>query len=298
MIDILSDLLDGLIEQGCDRGRIRGVLVGLPAEGIDLVQEASDTFHSVRIPGDLLGERPHEHLVEPEAVGSEFGHDIVRIDDVVPALAHLPPVIREDQSDVLELVEWLRGRYDSDIIEEGVPESRIDEVSGRMLGSSHIEIDRFPVAFLLLRYERLVIRRILVAIPVPAGSCPLGHRVRFALRAPSAQRAWHIHPLGNVRERSFFGPGGLVGLDIGEQEGKVALLERYGPAGRAVDHRDRLSPVSLPGEHPFLDPVLDLRESESVRFEPCLHLRDRIDGGEPGERPRIDERAVLRVGSL
>ncbi len=53
------------------------------------VEEPMRAFYTARAPRFDLLERPHEHLVEPKRVGAETRDDLVRVDDIAAALAHL-----------------------------------------------------------------------------------------------------------------------------------------------------------------------------------------------------------------
>ncbi len=89
-LDVLAKLLDGLMQQAFGLGG-GSLLADLGGQGaalrVDdhlpgLVQEAIHAFDAVSVPGLHLGERPHEHLVEPECVRPVAFDDFVGVDHV------------------------------------------------------------------------------------------------------------------------------------------------------------------------------------------------------------------------
>jgi hypothetical protein len=73
----------------------------------DAGEEAGNAFDALHLPGFHLFERPHEHLVEAQRVGSVFFDHIVRVDHVAAGLGHLLAVLAEDQALVDQFLERL-----------------------------------------------------------------------------------------------------------------------------------------------------------------------------------------------
>ena len=73
-----------------ERRRVAAVVgVGAGDEPPHAVQEPVHALDAARVPRLHLLERAHEHLVEPERVGAVPRDDLVGVDDVAAALAHL-----------------------------------------------------------------------------------------------------------------------------------------------------------------------------------------------------------------
>ena len=54
--------------------------------------------------------------------------DVIRIDDIATGFGHLFTVFAKDHALVIELLEWFFGVDHADVVEELVPESRIEQV--------------------------------------------------------------------------------------------------------------------------------------------------------------------------
>ena len=114
--------------------------------------------------------------------------------------------------------------------------------------------------------------RIDVAQEVPGRTCPLGHRVRLALRGRATLRTGAVDEGIYLCERAFAALAGLKVLNIWELERQLVL--RYGDhaAVRAVDNRDGLAPVTLAVECPVLHLVLDALLADAALLEELEHF--------------------------
>ena len=83
----------------------------------------------------------HEHFVESERVGPVFGDDSVRVDDITTALGHLLPVIAQDHSLIHKPLEWLRRGQVTQVKQDFVPESGVEQMEHRMLRAADIKIN-------------------------------------------------------------------------------------------------------------------------------------------------------------
>ena len=160
-------------------------------------------------------------------------HDVVGVHDVAAALGHLLPVLAEDHALVVKLLEGLLARNDADDVKEFVPETGIEEVEDRVLGTADIKIDGQPVVEEFLVREGFVVMGIDVAQVIPAGTGPLGHRVRLALAFPSV-RGLVIKPGGGgVLEGRLAAFGRLITIHLGQGDGQ--LFFRYSvPSSRVA----------------------------------------------------------------
>ena len=194
----------------------------------DPVQEAVDTHKAVCCPWLALRKRSHEHLVHSHRIGSIVLYEIIRIDNVLKALAHLRNYLRYLFSSLLFnelswfylfdfvhrykalvllligkacnhslvykfLERFLRGNQPQ-IVENIMPESGIEKVEYGVLCPSDIEAYRHPVLFFLRIYEPLAVVRIYKAEIVPAGACPLRHCISLPLCRTMALRALAVNP--------------------------------------------------------------------------------------------------------
>jgi len=95
LLRLLGDLLDAGVEEL--ELLLGGLLVGERGGGVCLAgdqpvhpgEEAVDALDALGVPHFRLPQRSHEHLVETEGVGAVAIDDVVRVDHVAAALAHL-----------------------------------------------------------------------------------------------------------------------------------------------------------------------------------------------------------------
>lgn len=116
----------------------------------DFFEELLHSFDSARAPCDRLVERSHEHLIGPQGISSELIDDVIRIDDVSSSFAHFSSIFSHDESDIMILFERFLFRHDTDVVQEFLPESRVDHMSRHVLSTSYIDIDITPIFFFIL----------------------------------------------------------------------------------------------------------------------------------------------------
>ena len=78
-----------------------------------------------------------------------------------------------------EFVEGLFHNRHSYVVEELVPETGIDKVTGGMLCTANIEVDFLPIIDSLFGEVGFVVARIHIAEIVSAASCETGHGAEF-----------------------------------------------------------------------------------------------------------------------
>ena len=140
----------------------------------------------------------------------------------------------------------------------------------RVLHAAVIPIDRAPVFLRLLGDGRVFVVRVHIAEVIPAGACPLGHGIRLALGRAAAARTGCVDPVGHFRQGAFAVVGRLVAVHLREDDGQLLLGNRHPAALRAGDHRDRLAPVALTGEHPVAELVVDLSLPQPCSMAYCF----------------------------
>ena len=174
-----------------------------------------------------------------------------------------------------------------------MPESCIEQVKHGVLCSSDVEVYRHPVLFLLRIHKGLVVLRVNVSEIVPAGSAPLRHCVCLALCGRTALGTLAVHPAVDVCERALSCAGGLIALDLGQCERKLVLRDKDRAAMRAVDERDRLSPVSLAAEDPVTELEVDHLVADLALLEESNHLLNGIGLVQSVQETAVDVDSVF-----
>ena len=101
---------------------------------------------------------------------------------------------------VKEFLEGFLGWNNTDIIEEFVPETSIEEVKNGMFGTADIDVNWQPLFEQVFVSQFLVVVGVDVAQVVPAGSCPLRHGVGFTTTLDPIF-ADHFQPVCQVGKR-------------------------------------------------------------------------------------------------
>ena len=182
--DEILRLLGLIVELG--RRAARGFVDGETPKSL---KETGNTRDALGAPRLGSFERPEEHQVHAERVGAVVLDDGVGVDDVAAALGHLLAVFAHDKALVEELRERLRRREDANVVQEAMPEARIQQVEHGVLGAADIEVGAAPILERFGRGDVLGVLRVEVAEVIPARTRPLGHGVRFA-GGLDPERAW------------------------------------------------------------------------------------------------------------
>ena len=154
-------------------------------------EESVDALDALGIPRFDLVEGAHEHFVESQGVGAEVADDVVGVDDVFERFRHFSGNLgelfaclfaevfavfgddlvvghecaagvfvrqAEDHALVEELFERLFRVDEPDIVEDFVPESRVEQVQDGVFGAPDVEIDGHPVFFVgCAKWSRVVV---------------------------------------------------------------------------------------------------------------------------------------------
>ena len=118
----------------------------------------------------------------------------------------------------------------SDVVEEDVPESGVEEVEDGVFGASDVEVGAAPVLFFFYIYRGVGVFGVEVAEVIPAGACPLGHGVGFSCGFDpvvafgacfilgkgfaGAEVEVDVEPFGLGGEGAFAVSGGLIIFDF------------------------------------------------------------------------------------
>ena len=164
-LDIRGDLLDRLVELAL---KTRIVLLGkVLRHSEDSLQEALAAAHGALIPRGGSAVITHKEDVCAERIRTELLDDVERIDDIAERLAHLRAVSSEDHALRGSLCIRFVRRHCTDIVEEVMPESGVDQMACDVLHTSVVPVNRQPVFELIGICKCLVIVRIDIAQEVP-----------------------------------------------------------------------------------------------------------------------------------
>ena len=155
----------------------------------------------------------------------------------------------------------------TEVVEEFVPETGIDEVPCGMLGASNVEVDVAPIFVCLAAHESVRIVRIHIAEVVGAAAGKTGHRTGF-------ERIALIVPVLRTCKRRLSRLSRKIFVNFRKAKRKLVFRKRGGNAV-LVANRERLSPVALAGEDGVTKAVIDLAMSQTMAF----HIVNRSGNG-------------------
>ena len=113
-----------------------------------------------------LVEVADEHDIGAHGVGAVLIHDVVGIDHVAAGLGHLLAALAKDHAVAGALVIGLRIGHHTDVIEEVVPETAVQQMQGGVLHAAVVPVHLTPVIQRLLAGQRIGV----VQDPYSAGS--------------------------------------------------------------------------------------------------------------------------------
>ena len=200
-----------------------------------------------------------------------------------------------------------------------MPETRVKQVQDSVLHPAHVQVHpagvvrsvlggprTHPVLLVALVAELLAIVRIGVAQLVPGTAGPLRHDIGVAGVGLQtlAEIEVDVHPAaGLVQRRRRFTVGiirveqhrRVVG-DIGQFDWKHRIGQRVRTSVGVVNDGKRLAPISLAGEQPVAQLVLDAGPAAAVGLQPGGDRRLGLPDVKAVEIIRIDQLSVTRVG--
>ena len=257
-LDVVRHLFDGLMDGWLmGRGVVR---TGLAAfrQVPDPVQKPLAALHRVVGPGGGFLKVADEHDIEPQGVRAVGGNDVVGVDHVAPALAHLLPALAQNHAVAGALPVGLLGGDEAQVIEE------LMQVEGGVLHAAIVPVHRGPVVEGFFRGQSIAVVGVHVAQEIPAGARPLGHGVRLPPGWSSAAGAGGGYPVRHLADGALAVAGGLVALHLRQQQRELVLRQGLPAACFTVHHGDGLAPVALPGEHPVPQLVVDLGLADAL----------------------------------
>ena len=114
-----------------------------------------------------------------------------------------------------------------------------------MLHTTNIHINRKIFICLLSGNEFFVIVIVYITKEIPGRTGPLRHRVCLTFCISTADRTLTVHPLVNGSQWRLSCSGRLVGINLRKSQWEFFFRYRHISAVRAVNDRNRLTPVAL-----------------------------------------------------
>ena len=169
-------------------------------------------------------------------------------------------------------------------------EARIEQVHHGVLGAAGIDVDRQPVGRFLRIEGSFGVGGGEVAVLIPRRAHEGVHGVGFSRR-----RVTFDVRGGEERRirRQGAAPGGELHV-LRQEHRKAVVGHRLETPVGAIDHRDRATPVALPGDQPITHPIVDRLGAQVVLLEPVDGGGDRRVGSPlgVGRRDAVDRAAV------
>ena len=169
-----------------------------------------------------------------------------------------------------------------------------------MLDAADILVDRHQPVHHRARSRRSLVPGIGEAREIPRRIHEGIHGVGFARGFAAALRAVDVLPGRMMVERV----AGLVEADILRQHHRQVLVRhRHHAAVRAVDHRNRATPIALARDAPVAQPEIDLaladgRVAAHLAFQTFGDFLLGLLDGHAVEKARIDHAAVTVIGGV
>jgi len=213
----------------------------------DPVEEAPHAFDALRRPFELGPRRRGEQDEHPAGVHPEPLDDFRRFHHVALGFGH-GRTAQGDHPLRQQVGERFVARQQSLVAQDLVEKTGIDEVHAGVLDAPDVLVHRQP-GVRLAGIERPVgVLRVEIAGVIPGRVHERVHGVRLAPGFPPARRTHGLNERVGLGQRGFPFAGELD--RIRQADGQVFLGDRHGAARRAVDDRDRRSPVPLPAQEP------------------------------------------------
>ena len=166
------DVLRNLFDAGVEARAQLGVRVALALDHVRkppyAIQELPAALRSLGIPRDRLVERAHEHDVQAERVRAVDRDVIVRIDHVAARFRHFLAVRAEHHAVARPLHVRFGRRDKAAVIQELMPEARVEQVQRCVLHAAVVPIYGQPVFQFVIVRKRLVVVRVALAQEIPA----------------------------------------------------------------------------------------------------------------------------------
>ena len=201
VVRVLADLLNRAMHKHLMLLRVAVTLLHLFCQSPDTLKEAAAALDRLRTPRRGLFKVADEHFIQAHGVRAIGIDDLIRIDDIAAALGHFLAVLAQDHAVARAAGIRLLGRHHTDVIQELMPETAVQQVQRGVLHAAIVPVDRRPVFQRLLGGQRLVVVRIHIAQEIPRRTSPLRHGVGLALGRTTTARAGGVDPIGHLGKR-------------------------------------------------------------------------------------------------
>src|SRR5919202_4034161 len=234
-LEVLRDLLDRPVRPPVELSwiRLRPRRVAPAHEREGAPQKPRDALDAAPVPGTALVPGAYEHAEAARRLGAVAVHEVLRVDDVAAALAHLLRVLAEDDPLVEEPGERLAEVYEAQVAHDLRPEAGVEQVHDRVLDAAGVLVHGEPPLSCLRIEGSLVVMRREVSVPVPRGVHERVHRVGLPLGGTATPGALRV-PEALVPLERRLARGHELGV-LGEQYRQVLLGDGDGAARAAVD---------------------------------------------------------------
>ena len=146
---------------------------------------------------------------------------------------------------VRESVPWIeRFAYGSGvftnakIIQEMMPESGVDHMSGNMFHTTIIPVNRHPVFQFIHISKHMSVVRICISQEIPGRSCPLRHGISFTFCCSTTFRASAVYKRINLCKWGLSVFARFEIFNIRQAKRKLIFRNSYNTTVRAMDKRD------------------------------------------------------------
>ena len=275
ILDIGRYLLNGLVKRSL---QLLGLFVLRQhiRKSCHTLQETLAALDGVLVPRSCCAVITHEQYISTQGVCAVIFYDVQRVYHVTFGFTHLISVRSKDQSLNRTFCVRLRSVDYTDVIQEMMPETGIDHVSGNMLHTAVVPVNRHPVFQFLRICQAFVIVRINIAQEIPGRSCPLRHGIGLSSCIASTFRALAFYEGINLGQRGFSLNARLKVLYLRQTKRQLLIRNRNNTAVLAVNDRNRLTPVSLTVECPVFHLELYTCTANALLGQLFQHLLDGI----------------------
>ena len=226
---------------------------------------------AIDAPRNGLVKSAHKHFVHAEGIGPDLIDHVVGVDDVAARFAHLLAVFAQDHAMAGTALIWFRRFHHAYIMQEQVPEAAVQQMERGMLHAAVIPVHRHPVIKRFLGGKLLMIMRVAVTQEIPAGAGPLRHGIGFPPGRRAAARTGYIDPIIDQGKRAFAGIGHFVFFHLRQQQRQIGFFQRHCTAVRAMNDRDRLTPIALAAEHPVTQLIVHPALTDALFVQEADH---------------------------
>src|SRR5512133_2063479 len=227
----------------------------------DAVEKTEGTIDPLITPVQVLFGRCGEQREQSGGVGSVFPDQRIRVDDIPFGLAHLGPIL--DYHTLGQQVEkGLIAGYIAHVTQHLGEKTGVEQVHDGMFDATDILVYRHPVIDLGAVKGCLQQIRTAVAQEIPGRLHKGIHGIRLATGGNSADRTGYI----NKRIQPGQGTATFTGkFNIYRQcYREILFRNRYDTTDIAVDDRNGIAPIALPGDAPVAQTIVDRLRSDPL----------------------------------